>query len=1138
MKKFRKLLAGLLTAVLLAGMLLQNTLPVYAEGAPPSGGSGTGVGYYYPMPEVLNFRGEPAEVFISHAVGNGGDSWQYKGVYPSGVVPADISYEYPIEGEQVAIDVWVEPSTVQSDIDSPYYQNDYKPLSARFIKKRDGTITVEKLGGDGSVEYDAAKNKIILRPEAQELHLNTPRETYSNYDNAYQLHGDHVLTHYYAFVPPASGEYDFFSSDNYGQKQEPDYSYTYDYIDLWGALYDEDGTLIAEDDDSGGNSNFLLQGISLTKDKTYYLGVRRAGKGDSALDEYRGSFMLNVRQGATAPTGAPDTEAKKDGYLTLHVKKEWKDGKTEHAPVKVKLTPSNAIVAELTLSQDNGWTGAFENLPLYDAQGVEITYSVEEEDTTGYSAVINATEENSRQEYWVMINAPDELEVGREYVILAQDWGQAMYFNNPNTYYFLTKSPDGDGGNIGLQRIERTDTVFTGPKTGNGTASLWIGGKEYTEYLRADSLVTQSISSGERWVLGESGGRFTLANRGAARFMTLKGENQWWNYGNPHLYSFIESNEDGWHGNENINYAHFLEFFPAADGMAHIAASQDWGNGWHETRYLYLDLTQWYQKTAATDYIGHSGQFKFFTPISKVEKTVSITNTPVGKRSVSVEKRWKGAAAEHVTIRLLADGKDTGEKLKLGENALWKGSFDNLEKYDAADGHEIIYTVQEELTEGYAAEIAGDMNAGFVITNRSTTGSLNIKKIVSGKDAKAEDRFGFRIWLSQALGGKEYALQRSGGTKEHIRFATASDAVSDYECFADIRLKAGEAVRISGLPEGVEYLVEETGGYGEIKPFSFEERGTVSAEKPCYVLFVNRKDPTTGVFIRKEWEDNGNRAGKRPEFIKLSLVPEKIDSAGRSAGFIEELRRTVTIRPDADGYWYYDGWSKGLPTVASASEATKDRAASAANAAYTTQLAKTTSSNATSANAQHDENGMLLDGEVINNFAQLWNHAAKEAERAAETAAGTAAGLLFGKDDAFTLRWHVEELLEPGSGYESEQSSEDGIHFFLKNSYKPEIPNEPDKPNGGGGGGGNSGGGGGGGNSGGGGGGGHSSNELDPQPTSPVQAMPAGLPKTGEEQNPVADGIATAMVAGFMIVLWSALFAELRRRRFRRSVGN
>ncbi|MEE1274047.1 MAG: Cna B-type domain-containing protein, partial [Olegusella sp.] len=67
---------------------------------------------------------------------------------------------------------------------------------------------------------------------------------------------------------------------------------------------------------------------------------------------------------------------------------------------------------------------------------------------------------------------------------------------------------------------------------------------------------------------------------------------------------------------------------------------------------------------------------------------------------------------------LLANGEDTGKTLTLSEDNNWSGEFSDLLVYDK--GVAIAYTVQEDVPEGYTADVSGSATDGFTITNSHT----------------------------------------------------------------------------------------------------------------------------------------------------------------------------------------------------------------------------------------------------------------------------------------------------------------------------------------------------------------------------------------------------------------------------------
>lgn len=102
--------------------------------------------------------------------------------------------------------------------------------------------------------------------------------------------------------------------------------------------------------------------------------------------------------------------------------------------------------------------------------------------------------------------------------------------------------------------------------------------------------------------------------------------------------------------------------------------------------------------------------------------TVTNTHEPA-TMEVKVTKVWDDGndqdriRPKEITVRLLADGVDTGKTLVLSKDNGWTGSFTGLAVYKA--GIKIVYTVQEvDVPDGYQMTgIAGDAATGFVITN-------------------------------------------------------------------------------------------------------------------------------------------------------------------------------------------------------------------------------------------------------------------------------------------------------------------------------------------------------------------------------------------------------------------------------------
>ncbi len=185
------------------------------------------------------------------------------------------------------------------------------------------------------------------------------------------------------------------------------------------------------------------------------------------------------------------------------------------------------------------------------------------------------------------------------------------------------------------------------------------------------------------------------------------------------------------------------------------------------------------------------------------ERGFTVTNTSTAKVSVPVEKKWVGPAAAKATVRLLADGKDTGKSIDLTESNSWKGSFKGLAKYSES-GSVIAYTVSEDAVEGYGSKVSGDAERGFTVANTST--------------AKVDYSARAGVRLSKTLSGR--AMEAG-----QFAFTVTADA----ETAAKLGLKTGkDAYAVAAADDGEADLVDLIGGTagGDVK-FTDADAGKV-----------------------------------------------------------------------------------------------------------------------------------------------------------------------------------------------------------------------------------------------------------------------------------------------------------------------
>lgn len=212
----------------------------------------------------------------------------------------------------------------------------------------------------------------------------------------------------------------------------------------------------------------------------------------------------------------------------------------------------------------------------------------------------------------------------------------------------------------------------------------------------------------------------------------------------------------------------------------------------------------------------------------------AVQYTDAAKVSVPVEKKWVGPAAAKATVRLLADGKDTGKSIELNESNNWKGSFKDLAKYSKS-GSEVAYTVAEDAVEGYSSKVAGDAGRGFTVTNTVKTGELDVSKTVVAREGLAVDADKIFKFVVEATDAAGHGVSGAYGD------ATFEDGE------ATLKLKDGQTARITGLPAGTAYTVTERAADGYKAAVNGAEGskadGSIAADHVSSAAFTNTFDP-------------------------------------------------------------------------------------------------------------------------------------------------------------------------------------------------------------------------------------------------------------------------------------------------------
>ncbi|MGF0107895.1 Cna B-type domain-containing protein [Clostridium sp. SGI.024] len=150
-------------------------------------------------------------------------------------------------------------------------------------------------------------------------------------------------------------------------------------------------------------------------------------------------------------------------------------------------------------------------------------------------------------------------------------------------------------------------------------------------------------------------------------------------------------------------------------------------------------------ETTPNGYIA-AGPWDVVVSYGNTTKDVTLGDTIINypqTRDISVEKKWAGLPEgssdypESVTVKLLANGIDTGKTLILNSSNSWSGTFEKV-PYVNNEGM-IVYTLEEINIPGYQVGIIGE-NSGenFTITNTYSPETMDISGVKSWVDEDGE----------------------------------------------------------------------------------------------------------------------------------------------------------------------------------------------------------------------------------------------------------------------------------------------------------------------------------------------------------------------------------------------------------------
>lgn len=424
---------------------------------------------------------------------------------------------------------------------------------------------------------------------------------------------------------------------------------------------------------------------------------------EDAIANYNGVVSGDMATGFTIT----NTNTEK---TTVKVTKTWLG--TPAASVTIKLYADGTEKETVTLTATDNWTHTFTNLDKYANDGHEIVYTVDETPVAGYTKDISGTAATGftiKNTNTATINIP----VTKTWVGTAGTSATIKLLADgaEKETVTLTAADNWTHTFSNLPKFDTTDgheIVYTVDEVDVPNYTKGISGTAATGFTVTNTITGKvSIPVTKVWVGPQaSSAKVTLFADGVEKdSVTLN----------------------------------------AANGWAHTFTNLDKYNNGTEIVYTVTE-----EPIANYDSVVTGNAANGFT----------VTNTNTEKTSVDVTKTWVGTPSASVTIKLFADGTEK-ETVTLTAADNWTHTFANLDKY-AADGHEIVYTVDETPVTDYTKAISGDAANGFTITN-TITGKVNIPVT--------------KVWVGPEATSAKVTLYADGVEKDSVTLNAANNWV-------------------------------------------------------------------------------------------------------------------------------------------------------------------------------------------------------------------------------------------------------------------------------------------------------------------------------------------------------------------------
>ena len=548
--------------------------------------------------------------------------------------------------------------------------------------------------------------------------------------------------------------------------------------------------------------------------------------------------------------------------IAVNVVKTWEDNSNVNGkrPASIKYilkggeSDKEQVVSGNTTTNDN-WSYTFANLPKYNAQGNEITYTVEEQE-------VNPGDLKFYNKQIAGFNVTNTFRIpdNKVKVEITKKWEDSSNVSNKRPASVKIELSDG-------ANVVRTQEL-------TGTGNEWKHTfTDLPKYNSQGNTITYTLEEKE-------------VNPGDLQFYTKS------IVGNTITNTFTQSTDKinvnvskTWNDSNNANrkrpvsIKYVLKNKETVVSEKVVAGHETTDADWTHT---FTGLAKYDEHNDEITYTleeqeANAGELKFYTKQvnGDYKAGFNVVNTfkvPDERINVRVSKTWNddsnSRSKRPTSIKyIITDGQNTVEQIVTGESNTdtnWSYEFSNLVKYEANTGNEISYTVrEEEVNPGdlkfYEPTISGDYKAGINVTNKFVV---------------PNDKVTPRVTIT-------WEDNNNNGNK---RPSNVKIIVKD---------KEGKIVKegnVTGNPTDEEWnkVFENVPKYdknGDPIPYTVEEKPNSPDDFKFYKITVTGDidkgykvtnkfevpDEKVTVKVKKVWEDSNNAASKRPTAIKVQL---------------------------------------------------------------------------------------------------------------------------------------------------------------------------------------------------------------------------------------------------------------------------